>query len=218
MEDEVKGYQVESCFGPGGCPNRATTSDGLPKELETRIERRDLKSLLKERVNGPLKMHHEFRVSISDCPNACSRPQIVDVGLIGACKPRVTEEPCTVCEACVKACKERAVYLDHDAPIIDLEKCVYCGQCIRVCPTGTLAEGQEGYRVLVGGKLGRHPRLAEEIPGIFTSEEIPEVVERCLDLFQRHCRKGERFGEILERTGTEELRTEIEETKSLRSH
>ena len=22
MEDEVKGHQVETCFGPGGCPNR----------------------------------------------------------------------------------------------------------------------------------------------------------------------------------------------------
>ncbi|MGD9034014.1 MAG: PCP reductase family protein, partial [Desulfobacteraceae bacterium] len=23
MSDEVKGYQLETCFGPGGCPNRA---------------------------------------------------------------------------------------------------------------------------------------------------------------------------------------------------
>ncbi len=162
-------------------------------------------------------MHHEFRVSISDCPNACSRPQIVDVGLIGACKSRVTEEPCSGCEACVEACKERAVRLDQDAPVIDLENCVYCGQCIRVCPTGTLAEGQEGYRVLVGGKLGRHPRLAEEIPGVHALEEIPDIVERCLDLFQRYCRKGERFGETITRIGTEELTRKIEETKSLRS-
>jgi len=218
MEDEVQGYQVESCFGPGGCPNRATTADGLTKELETRITGRDLKSFLKERVNGPLKMHHEFRVSVSDCPNACSRPQIVDVGLIGACKPRITQEPCSGCNACVEVCRERAVRLDQDTPAIDFEKCVSCGHCVRDCPTGTLAEGQKGYRVQVGGKLGRHPRLATEMPGIHAAEEIPEIVERCLDYYQQHCRKGERFGEILERTGLRELETEIEETKSLRNH
>ena len=35
-------------------------------------------------------MHHEFRVSLSACPNACSRPQIVDIGLIGAVTPVLT--------------------------------------------------------------------------------------------------------------------------------
>ena len=37
MEDEVKGFQVETCFGPGGCPNRAVNSDGLPKKLEQKL-------------------------------------------------------------------------------------------------------------------------------------------------------------------------------------
>jgi len=29
------------------------------------------------------------------------------------------------------------------------------------------------------------------------------VVSQCLDLYQTHCMKGERFGEILERLGPE---------------
>lgn len=28
-----------------------------------------------------------------------------------------------------------------------------------------------------------------------------EIIKRCLDQFQKHCRGGERFGEILERVG-----------------
>ena len=31
MEDEVNGYQIETCFGPGGCPNRAIEGLG-PRE------------------------------------------------------------------------------------------------------------------------------------------------------------------------------------------
>lgn len=203
MGEEVKGYQVETCFGPGGCPNRAFVSEKLPADLEERLARRNLKAFLKERVKGPLKMHHEFRVSLSDCPNACSRPQIVDVGLIGACVPHVTEEPCTECGACVEACREKAVVMKGGGPVVDEGRCLYCGQCARVCPTGTIQERKKGYRILVGGKLGRHPRLAEELPGIHDEEEALNIVDRCLDLHRRECRKGERFGEILERIGPE---------------
>ena len=59
------------------------------------LESENLKEFLKERVKGPLKLHHEFRVSVSDCPNACSRPQIVDLGLIGALRPGPGEGACT---------------------------------------------------------------------------------------------------------------------------
>lgn len=215
MEDEVRGYQVETCFGSGGCPHRAVVSDGLPNELENRLAQRDLKEFLRERVNGPLKMHHEFRISIADCPNACSRPQIVDIGLIGACRPVITEEPCSQCLACVQACRENAMILDGRTPRIDMDKCLSCGQCIRVCPTGTLRVGRSGYRILLGGKLGRHPRLGTELFRIHGSGSVIEVVEQCLDHFQSHCRTGERFGEILERTGVGELVVQIEKNESI---
>lgn len=205
MEDEVKGFQVETCFGSTGCTNRAVNSDGLPERLEKSLSKRNIKSFLKERVNGPLKMHHEFRVSVSDCPNACSRPQIVDIGLIGAFRPEVSVEPCTQCRACVEACKENAISIEDDVPVVDDSKCLFCGQCIRVCPTGSLKEAQKGYRILVGGKLGRHPRLGTELPGIHGLEEVPSIVEQFLNHYKNHCKKGERFGIILERTGIKDF-------------
>ncbi len=206
MEDEVKGYQVETCFGPSGCPNRAVINDELPRRIEDRISRRNLKSFLKEKVQGPLKMHHEFRLSVSDCPNACSRPQIADLGLIGARRPVVGDTPCSECGACVEACREKAIMIEKERPVLDLPKCLSCGQCITACPTGTLQEKEKGYRILVGGKLGRHPRLAVEIPGIHGFEETLRIIDRCLDHYQRHCRHGERFGEMLERAGVEEIK------------
>jgi dissimilatory sulfite reductase (desulfoviridin) alpha/beta subunit len=209
MEEEVKGYQVETCFGPSGCPNRAVVSDGFAQKVEERIARRNLKSFLQGKVNGPLKMHHEFRVCISDCPNACSRPQIADLGLIGARRPQISEEECIQCGACVEACREGAILLAGKWPVLDLEKCISCGQCITACPTRTLQEDKKGFRIQVGGKLGRHPRLAEELPGIHSPEEALQILDRCLDHYQKHCRNGERFGEVLERTGIEEVAPKV---------
>lgn len=206
MQDEVKGYQVETCFGPTGCPNRAVAWDDLSRRIEGRIAQRNLKSFLKERVAGPLKIHHEFRVSISDCPNACSRPQIADLGLIGARQPKVADAYCSQCAACVEVCREGAISLNGSGPVVDFAKCLNCGQCLNACPTGTLKEDTRGYRIQVGGKLGRHPRLARELPGIYGLEETLRLVDRCLDHYQRYCRKGERFGEVLECTGLDELR------------
>lgn len=217
MEREVKGYQVEVCFGPGGCPNRAVADGAIAKQLEQILDEKDIRSFLEERVEGPLKLHHEFRISVSDCPNACSRPQIVDVGLIGARRPRVTDEPCTRCLACVETCREDAIKVtdEEKPPRIDPDKCVLCGQCIDACPTGTLEEDAAGYRLLIGGKLGRHPQLAHELKGIYSKEEALKAVEKCVEHYLKMNVKGERFGEILHRTGseflTEESREEMEQ-------
>jgi anaerobic sulfite reductase subunit C len=89
----ISGYQVETCSGTGGCPNRAIICEGLAEEIGQRLAEHDLKLFLKKIVPGPLKTHHELRISISDCPNACSRPQIADIGLIGACCPEKIPTP-----------------------------------------------------------------------------------------------------------------------------
>ena len=205
MEDEVKGYQIETCFGPTGCPNRTVIDNDLSKKIEDRLSKRNLQTFLTEKVKAPLKMHHEFRVSISDCPNACSRPQIADLGLIGARSPMVADEPCSECGACVEVCREGAITIEKGKAVLDLAKCLSCGQCITACPTSPLQEKERGYRLLVGGKLGRHPRLAVEISGIYGLEETLRMIDRCLDHYRMHCRHGERFGEILERTGLSHL-------------
>jgi dissimilatory sulfite reductase (desulfoviridin) alpha/beta subunit len=205
MDQEVKGYQVETCFGPSGCPNRAVVDDELVKDIEQLVAAKNLRAFLKDRIQGPLKMHHEFRVSVSDCPNACSRPQIADFGLVGAVRPELSDEPCSQCRACIDICREDAVTLaeDEERPALNLDKCVSCGQCVSVCPTGALKKGQEGYRVLLGGKLGRHPQLATELEGVYPRDQVLQIVEKCLHHFMTHNVKGERFGEILNRTGTD---------------
>ncbi len=198
MKSEIKGYQIETCFGPSGCPNRAVISDDLADQIETIVKDEDLLGFLEQRVKGDLKFHHEFRVTLADCPNACSQPQIKDVGIIGACTPGLTDEACTLCEACVESCKEDAILLDtvNSRPVIDDTQCLYCGNCIKACPTGTIAEGRKGYRIQLAGKLGRHPQLARELPGIYDESEVKRIVRDCLHFHKENSKHGERFSQI----------------------
>ncbi len=197
MESQIRGYDVSACFGGDGCPNSVVSSGQLISDIQALMEEADILSFLKSEVKGDLKFHHEFRVSISDCPNACSRPQITDIGIIGAAVPGITAEPCSACEACVDICPEQAVVLDEMGPEIDTA-CLSCGKCIRACPTGTLDTAKTGYRVLLGGRLGRHPRLGMEVPGILSHQEVLDSVRRCLEFYKNTSKGGKRFSHVLE--------------------
>lgn len=199
MSSEVKGYQVDACFGSSGCPHRAMASEALVEKIERVMADTDLLGFLKSRVQGELKFHHEFRISIADCPNACSQPQIKDVGIMGASTPVFTDSPCSACGACSDTCKEEAVVLSEtgEATAIDFEGCVHCGSCIGACPTGSLEAGKKGYRVLIGGKLGRHPRLARELPGIHDAESVVGMIGDFLAFYKSRSTRGQRFAQLL---------------------
>ncbi len=197
METEMRGYQLDSCFGPSGCPNRAILSDGLITRIQATLEAADLLGFLKNSVAGKLRFHHELRVTVADCPNACSQPQIKDIGILGACRPAISDNECTQCEACVEACPEAAVALSAAAPDIDGARCIACGKCVAACPTETLVAGQTGYRVQLGGKLGRHPRLAAELPAIYDEDGVIRIVKDCIDFYKAKSRNGKRFAELL---------------------
>ena len=199
MSSEVKGYQVDACFGSGGCPRRTIASEALLEKIEDVMAAANLLEFLKSRVPGDLKFHHEFRISIADCPNACSQPQIKDVGILGAATPAISAMPCSACGGCTDACKEDAVQLTAGGEIhaIDYDRCDYCGACVMACPTETLKVGQQGYRVLIGGKLGRHPRLARELPGIHDALTVIDMLTEFIRFYKQHSRNGQRFSHLL---------------------
>jgi anaerobic sulfite reductase subunit C len=200
MNTDIKGYQIDTCFGSSGCPNPANTCDVLVKKIGSLLDDADLLNFLKKRVQGDLKYHHEFRVTLAECPNACSQPQIKDIGIIGAVIPEATGEACTGCKACIEACIEKCITLDSkkNVPVIDHKRCLKCGKCIHACPSETLATGQKGFRVQLGGKLGRHPRLAVELEGILSETEVLRLVKTCIDYYKKHSNHGERFAEIFD--------------------
>lgn len=199
MSAEVKGYQIDACFGESGCPHQAVAVHQLIPKLERLLEAADLRRFLQDHVQDGLKFHHEFRITLAGCPNACSQPQIKDIGIVGAVRPSLTDQECSLCGACVDTCRERAIVLPETAaaPAVDPDRCLFCGQCIPVCPTGTLETGESGFRIMLGGKLGRHPKLAAELPGIFSESETLAIVDRCLTLYKARSTRGRRFAEIV---------------------
>ena len=198
MSSEIKGFQIDTCFGSGGCPNRTVESNSLFNSLENLFAKEDILKFLKRNVGDNIKFHHEFRVTLADCPNACSQPQIKDIGIIGASIPEITKNECTLCGQCVDICKEDAVALNYKEcmPEINHDLCIKCGQCIKECPTGTISEEKAGFRILLGGKLGRHPRLAEELPGIFSEDETLKITKKCIDYYKKNSKNGVRFADV----------------------
>jgi dissimilatory sulfite reductase (desulfoviridin) alpha/beta subunit len=119
----------------------------------------------------------------------------------------VTDLACSNYKECGDECEEDAVQLleSSEAPLIDYPRCLSCGRCLAICPTGTLVAGQSGYRIQLGGKLGRYPRLARELPGIFTETQFLDIVRECITFYKKKSKGGARFAEILSEKDFEHL-------------
>jgi len=189
-------FTIKKCFN---CPNRVADLDKLEAKLQQVLSDRDFNTRLGARLNTSRPMHHQmFHIALAGCPNSCSQPQIKDFGVQGQVVPELTGD-CKQCGACIDACSEGAISPGRHGIVVDGSKCLNCGQCIRACPTGTLKEGKVGFRVLAGGKLGRHPRLASELVPLADENEVADILGHCIELFLNEGRPGERFGSLMER-------------------
>ena len=200
----VTGYVVSVCSGGRGCAHAALPTAELAGELTRLLEQADISGFLRKSLGENIRSHHAFSVALSDCPNACSRPQIADIGIIGADIPGVGETVCTGCSACVQACPDQAIRLTDtqggdQKPVIDTNRCQRCGNCIHACPSRTLQSVRSGFRVLLGGRLGRRPRLAMELPGLYSREQVRSIVVICLNYYKAYSRNGKRFSHLFTR-------------------
>ncbi len=193
-----RGFSVEGCMG---CRHRVTDSRGLMDRMEELLKGSGITEFLLKATGGELKHHNQFRVALSECPNSCSRVHIADFGLQGRVILEVNGSLCDACGRCVDACVDGAV---RCPPLeVDGSLCLACGECARVCPSGALSFFRTGYRVLVGGKLGRRPRLAQELVSFATADEVLSLLGRVLRVYMEYCEKGERLGAVIERMGWE---------------
>lgn len=61
-----------------------------------------------------------------------------------------------------------------------------------------LGSKKKGFRVQLGGKLGRHPKLAVELEGIYSEDQVIRLVTDCIAYCKKHSNRGERFAEIFD--------------------
>lgn len=191
--------RLRTCRGAVGCPRAVGDVAQARDRLHGVLERTRAALLVQERARGALRAHDQLTVSVSGCPNACSQPQIADFGLVGVQEPHVNAGACTGCGACVAACPDSALVLGEGRVSVDRGRCLACGACVRACVHGALAAGVSGWRVMVGGRLGRHPRLAEEVGGCVTLERAEAMLFDLVALWRWEGRPHERIGVMLER-------------------
>jgi len=205
-DSEAAGVETADCVlrvcgGAVGCPRAMVDLAGLRLKVLEVLEAAQLEPAIRRRRSGPILQHHKFKVSLSACTNACSEPQIRDFGVIGQTRPGIGEPECTQCGKCVETCRDGAIELGESGPRVDYELCSLCGDCIRVCPVEYLAVDRAGYAVLLGGHLGRTPKLAVQATEMATEDEVLAALERSLELFKSETRPHERFRAMLERVG-----------------
>lgn len=193
-------YILNFCrgFAPQGCRFNVVEDKGLVDQVVSHIEGSDWKKSMGSKVNGPLKAHEKLKISFAGCPNGCSRPHIHDLGVIGAVRPQVVEENCVNCGICSEVCKEQAISSLKDVVQIDYTPCLYCGECVRACPDEAMAVSKAGFRMVVGGRLGRHPRLAKDLRRVFYKEQVISTLDSLFKLHEEAVNQGKRLSFLIE--------------------
>ncbi|OGV70580.1 MAG: hypothetical protein A3K19_06620 [Lentisphaerae bacterium RIFOXYB12_FULL_65_16] len=189
---------VETCHGAASdCPNLLADVEAWGRAIEEWATRERASERLRARIDGDQVLyHHKFRISVAGCPNACSRPQIADVGLIACVKPTVASSDCTACGVCARACPDRAITVADAPPAFARELCLGCSRCRDACPKHCIGLSQPEIRVVMGGKLGRHPRLGQVVGQAPNLDAVLGVLNDVITTYSRRDVPNQRFSDF----------------------
>ncbi len=199
---------IEACHNDlSNCRNPLINTSEWKKAIEDWARENNISERLRKNIKSDRVRHHnKLRISISACPNACSRPQIADVGIVGFVRPEFDPSECNSCGSCAAACPDGAIRYDGEPPWFELEKCQGCKECFRACPKQCVSLSQPAVRIMVGGKLGRRPRLAESVGEASNMSEALAILDRIVNDYINNADPGERFADYWARSGKEKLR------------
>lgn len=194
---------IETCHNElSNCPNPLIPTAEWKGALEDWARENDISEKLRRMVkDGKVRYHDKLRISISGCPNSCSRPQIAGIGIVGFMRPEFVPTECSACGSCAEACPDDAITFDGDTARFDLDKCQGCKACSRICPAECIYLSEPSVRIMVGGKLGRHPHLADVVAETSEPSEAVAIIDRIVNDYINNGESGERFAEYWLRQG-----------------
>jgi len=186
---------VTACPGSQVCKLGLVNSQGFSARIDKEF--------------GGRLLPHKFKVSVSGCPNGCSKPSENELGFMGIAEPELDSQACNGCSLCTDICKESALSMHDGKPRRSSERCVLCGDCIQSCPTEAWKTKRTGYAVFVGGKMGRHPALGEKIADFVSDDTGIKIIEKCLDFYKREGCRRERLYDLIHRVGLDRFKAQI---------
>jgi len=196
---------VVACQGRDICPQALGDTQSLLKALDARFY-------------GRYGVPHKFKMGISGCPNACAKHNENDLGFMAVVEPKLEDkEACMGCGLCAEVCPGKAIELVAEKPVFDDTKCFHDGKCIGICPNDALKVNRSGWQVFAGGKWGRRPQLGLPIANFVPTLQIPDMVQKILDVYIKLAGKRERLGELINRLGLEEFCKEVFATETQRT-
>jgi dissimilatory sulfite reductase (desulfoviridin) alpha/beta subunit len=194
---------VEACHNEmSACPNPLIQTSEWKHSLEQWARENNISERLRTKVNSDrIRYHNRFRISISGCPNSCSRPQIADIGLAGSVCPEFVPAECSSCGSCAQVCPDSAIWFDGDVPRFALAECQGCKACSSICPQECIYLSEPSVRITVGGKLGRHPHLGEIVGEATEPKGAVAIIDSIVNDYIEWAEPGERFADYWLRQG-----------------
>ncbi|MDY5577390.1 MAG: C-GCAxxG-C-C family (seleno)protein [Lachnospiraceae bacterium] len=159
-----------------------------------------------------VSLPHKFKIAFGGCPNNCVKPNLNDIGIIGAKVPQYDESVCRGCKKCQieAACPIHAAKLSDGKLTIDWDKCNNCGRCIGKCPFHCSDEGTYGYKIYIGGRWGKNVAQGQMLNKLFTSkQEVLDTIEKTILFFRSEGISGERLADTVNRVGFEKAEAMI---------
>ena len=159
-----------------------------------------------------VSLPHKFKIAVGGCPNNCVKPDLNDLGIVGARVPGYDADQCRGCKVCQleKSCPIHAAKLVDGKLVIDPNLCNSCGRCVGKCPFHCNDEGAYGWKIFVGGRWGKKVAHGRMLNKIFTDkEEVMAVVEKAILLFRDQGKSGERFADTIDRIGFENAQEQL---------
>ncbi|WP_366924788.1 4Fe-4S binding protein [Metallumcola ferriviriculae] len=195
----------EACRASKGCPNACLSVEESVAALEKLAVDEMLNKRLRDRVVGPVLYHHTFRIALSGCPNSCSQPQIKDISIQGQIIPQIDEDNCNGCGSCSEVCPDKAIDVSTGTAVIDRKNCLNCGLCIKECQVNGMTAGEVGFKVSIGGKLGRRPQFAQEFDPLVDKNEIVTTVANIITKYLDRAGAEERMADLVNRIDAKQL-------------